>query len=101
MLNVTPAAIHNLMYACETKQTDQVVSDNRIPCITLEITGVRVERLQDISEEDAKAEGAPRAVNDIGDGYRAGFAFIWRAIKGADSWASNPWVWVIEFKRVT
>lgn len=83
------------------KERPILFSSEMVRAIPLEITGVRVERLQDISEADARAEGAPRAVNDIGDGYRAGFAFIWRAIKGGDSWASNPLVWVIEFKRVT
>ncbi len=51
--------------------------------LTLEIIGVRVERLQDITEADAIAEGAMPAIN--GDG----------------SWAINPWVWVLEFKKLT
>ncbi len=59
--------------------------------ITLEITKVRVERLQDISEEDAKAEGSA---------YRTEFRDIWRSIYGDGSWAHNPWVWVIEFRRI-
>ncbi|EAO4600131.1 hypothetical protein E5771_12580 [Salmonella enterica] len=66
--------------------------------ITLEITGVRVERLNSITESDAEAEG----VTDTGfgdllvDGYR----YLWKSIYGEESWAANPWVWVIEFKRV-
>ncbi|EDY8708469.1 hypothetical protein GQH53_003107 [Salmonella enterica] len=66
--------------------------------ITLEITGVRVERLNSITESDAEAEG----VTDTGfgdllvDGYR----YLWKYIYGEESWAANPWVWVIEFKRV-
>ncbi|EBB0448452.1 hypothetical protein GID46_15345 [Salmonella enterica] len=66
--------------------------------ITLEITGVRVERLNSITESDAEAEG----VTDTGfgdllvDGYR----YLWKSIYGEESWADNPWVWVIEFKRV-
>lgn len=68
--------------------------------ITLLIKSVRIERLQDISEIDAKLEGAPIAANDVGEGYRAGFAFIWRAINGAESWAANPWVWVVDFEKV-
>ncbi|CAM8092552.1 MULTISPECIES: hypothetical protein [Escherichia] len=71
--------------------------------ILLEITDVRVERLHDMSEADAKAEGAspvtykitpPEAV------YRVGFGDIWRGIYGQENWLSNPWVWVIEFKRI-
>ena len=77
--------------------------------ITLEITGVRVERLQDISEADSKAEGAKSAdpvtgkecVLDPAMGsYRLHFQSIWESINGTDSWDANPWVWVIEFRRV-
>lgn len=76
--------------------------------ILLEITAVRVERLQDISEEQAKAEGAPmelaeleRTVLGAVATYCAGFARLWQSINGAESWSANPWVWVVEFKRVT
>lgn len=86
--------------------------------ITLEITSVRVERLQDISEADAKAEGIFPHVrggwhwlkHDSGNpndwnqfGYKtAALAFqaLWESINGPDSWAANPWVWAIEFRRV-
>ena len=74
--------------------------------ITLEITGVRVERLNDISEQDAAEEGVgPGYVpNSLGSttcvGYRPMFAKVWRDINGPDSWDANPWVWVIEFKRI-
>ena len=60
--------------------------------ITLEITGVRVKRLQDISEADAKAEGFE---------YREHFIRLWDKINGYESFTANPWVWVIEFKRIT
>lgn len=71
--------------------------------ITLEITGVRVERLRDISEDDAKAEGPqPSIVGADLDHlrYRAGFQTLWGSINGAGSWEANPWCWVISFKRV-
>ena len=68
--------------------------------ITLEITGVRVERLNDISECDAKAEGAPTECCVIGDKHFLGFRSLWKSIYGDESWRSNPWVWVIEFKVV-
>jgi len=74
--------------------------------ISLEITGVRVERVQDISEDDARAEGvAPYVWTENG---RAGatmpatevFAELWDKINGKRApWESNPWVWVVEFKR--
>ncbi|MEX3170766.1 morphogenetic protein [Serratia quinivorans] len=62
--------------------------------ITLEITGVRVERLQEISETDAIAEGGTEHFNIDW------FGPLWASIYGVDSWNANPWVWVIEFKRV-
>jgi len=68
--------------------------------ITLEITGVCVERLQSISEEDAKAEGVKTECSVIGDKYFLGFRSLWKSIYGDDSWQANPWVWVVEFKRV-
>lgn len=67
--------------------------------ITLEITDVRVERLNNISECDAKAEGAPTECTLIGDKHYPGFRSLWKSISGEESWAANPWVWVIEFKR--
>jgi hypothetical protein len=85
--------------------------------IALEVTGVRVERLQDISEADAIAEGVERVV--IGDGWRryadaaseaAGlhpcvsardsYASLWESINGPGSWAANPWCWCVSFKRI-
>lgn len=70
--------------------------------ITLEITGVRVERLQGVSEADARAEGINPAAGGVEKGWehRINFRELWMGIYGADSWQANPWVWVIEFKRV-
>lgn len=81
--------------------------------ITLQVVKVRVERLQDISEEDAKAEGMSL---DVPATYKKGkrtgtvfainakykFAGIWNGINKdrGYSWESNPWVWVIEFRRI-
>lgn len=77
--------------------------------LTLEVTAVRVERLHDISEEDARAEGAPSCVTD-GEGhffafeepglgtFRCGFAGLWSSINGADSWEDNPWVAALTFQ---
>ena len=79
--------------------------------ITLEIVGVRVERLQDISEADAMAEGV--ALHDDGKftdytsptGYAgnavSSYRSLWSSINGPGSWEANPWVWCIEFRRVT
>lgn len=102
--------------------------------ITLEITGVRVERLQAISEADAQAEGCtwphydtasnlPNCPNCGGVGLYTAFnpltggalpdtdcedcntpakrfRWLWESINGAESWGSDPWVWVVEFKRL-
>lgn len=74
--------------------------------ITLEVTGVRVERLQDISVEDAIAEGVnihpdhhskPReSIYSAVEAYRD----LWEQINGPESWDANPWVWVVSFKRI-
>ncbi|MFA5943227.1 MAG: hypothetical protein WC876_02035 [Candidatus Thermoplasmatota archaeon] len=64
--------------------------------IDLEVTGIRVERLQAISEADAKAEGVDSMPALPA---RHAFANLWNAINGKRaSWDSNPWVWVVEFR---
>jgi len=93
--------------------------------INLQITGVRVERLQDISEADALAEGissvrtpewdachfpvwhrefeqvrATGAKPPLGPMPSQAYAALWDEINGPGAWALNPWVWVVEFKRV-
>jgi hypothetical protein len=87
--------------------------------ILLEIVSVRVDRLQDISEADAWAEGCERgepwdngqgffpALRDLGGGTYDGwddarewYADLWESINGPGSWDANPWVWVVEFKRI-
>ena len=74
--------------------------------ITLEVTGVRVERLQDISAADARAEGCPDKPVDGAEQAsidllaKLWYHDLWEQINGLDSWAANPWVWVVEFKRV-
>lgn len=65
--------------------------------ITLEITNVRVERLHWISGEDAKLEGwSNKTLCSPFTWYRN----LWKSIYGEESWESNPWAWVVEFKRV-
>jgi hypothetical protein len=94
--------------------------------ITLEVIGVKIERLQDISEKDAKAEGLSALTKDgtlikygipDRDGLpgnedsgwpwhewsvdpRQAFSRLWKSINGEDSWDANPWVAVYSFKRV-
>ncbi len=68
--------------------------------ITLEITGVRVVGLQDISRGDAMSEGCPFPNMAHGDDPRRWYAELWAQINGPSSWSANPWVWVVEFKRL-
>jgi hypothetical protein len=90
--------------------------------LTLEITGIRVERLQDISEQDVIAEGIPKLPKThkdswqfwprYGDGFishngftggcvdnpKDSYKSLWQSINDDASWTENPWVWVVEFK---
>jgi hypothetical protein len=78
--------------------------------ITLEVTGVKVERLQDISEGDARAEGADPVhmqpnggtgnPSDAWLSYAAGFRAIWTSINGPGSWEANPLVVALTFQRL-
>jgi hypothetical protein len=71
--------------------------------ITLEITGVRVERLQDIRPSDIPCEGVTFGGLSTPDSLTKDFEILWDGINAERGfgWAANPWVWVIEFKRVT
>lgn len=70
--------------------------------LVLEVTSVRLERLQDISEEDARAEGASLGMiyERESPSFRAGFHDIWISIHGPGSWDANPWVTAITFRRI-
>ncbi len=73
--------------------------------ITLRITDIRVERLQDISEDDAKAEGVTPldyAAHHVaaGCGARIAFEQLWNKINSPGAWEANAWVWVVAFERV-
>lgn len=88
--------------------------------ITLEVTGMRVERLQDISEQDCVAEGIqisssarrsdacygiyeclmPDGKTHFNNSAYDLYRVLWEQINGPGSWDANPWVWVVEFKRL-
>ncbi|EMG3684463.1 hypothetical protein V4251_001842 [Serratia marcescens] len=104
----------NVPPASEIRWTPSIHMPRWASRIMLEITAVRVERLNDISEEDAKAEGVKPAGDMLpdypdtfltpkGDFATAKVAFqrLWQSIYGEESWSANPWVWVIEFKQVS
>lgn len=80
--------------------------------LTLEITDIRVERIQDISHEDALAEGCTGYNWVASSPYISGphtddgelpveeYERLWESLHGSGSWAKNEWVWVISFKRI-
>ena len=105
-------------YAATYKAGDRLVTPKWKPSIhmprhasriLLEITDIRIERLNDISENDAIAEGievdeighAVRKDDDIAWGSaKSAYAELWERINGECSWSQNPFVWVISFKRI-
>lgn len=97
ILKVSQASIYQLLKGIELKTVVDDELKDRVPLITLEIVNVKVERLNDISEEDAKAEGL---IVSNGSTYREEFYLLWESIYSKGSWELNPWVWVIEFKRI-
>ncbi|GKN94462.1 hypothetical protein [Klebsiella pneumoniae] len=107
-----PPIYENVPPAEEIRWTPSIHMPRWASRILLEITDVRVERLNAISEEDARAEGIidggclncgePEpcgCANPEPDATDA-FAYLWQSIYGQENWNANPWVWVIEFKRV-
>ncbi len=111
MEKLAPAEYNPTIYNYE-RWTPSIHMPRWASRILLEITDVRVERLNAISEEDARAEGIidggclncgePEpcgCANPEPDATDA-FAYLWQSIYGQASWNANPWVWVIVFKRV-
>lgn len=113
-----PAGYNPMLYNYE-RWTPSIHMPRWASRLTLEITSVRVERLQAISEADAWAEGCMRGdPNDAGgwfpadepdpsgigergwDCARDWFADLWESINGPGSWDANPWVCVVEFRRI-
>ncbi len=104
-----PTHYENVPKAEDVRWTPSIHMPRWASRLTLEITGVRVERLRSISQADAIAEGAPPShpsidavSRDYGypDFSRSWYGQTWQSIYGEESWNANPWVWVIEFKRV-
>ncbi|AKZ85336.1 Uncharacterised protein [Enterobacter hormaechei] len=110
-----PTHYENVPPAEDVRWTPSIHMPRWASRIVLEITGVRVERLNSISETDAEAEGIDmEALFDSQDCYdciaghnmtgrptaTGAFKYLWESIYGSDSWYANPWVWVIEFKRI-
>ncbi|AVJ78476.1 hypothetical protein CSC02_0013 [Enterobacter hormaechei subsp. hoffmannii] len=105
-----PTHYENVPPASDIRWTPSIHMPRWASRITLEITGVRIERLNSISQEDAQAEGMeltgwrptysdPDSGGEVWTPYD-NFAQLWESIYGEESWKANPWVWVIEFKVV-
>jgi len=110
-----PSHYENVPPAEDIRWTPSIHMPRWASRILLEITDVRVERLNSISEEDCWAEGI-EAVDGLFENTeiidmalkigccfedsKPMFALLWQSIYGDDSWQANPWVWVIEFKRI-
>jgi hypothetical protein len=94
-----PAGFENIPPADEVTWKPSIHMPRSLSRITLEVTGVRVERLQDIGEADAWAEGCPEDATWALDWYRS----LWDNLNAARGygWDVNPWVWVVEFARAT
>ena len=109
-----PRHYENVPPASEIRWRPSIHQRREHSRILLEITGVSVERLKDISEADARAEGIGAVdVAFAGDKRRDpvtqqhppvrfadSYQDLWESINGPGSWDANPWVWVVEFKRV-
>lgn len=92
-----PTHYENVPPAEDVRWTPSIHMPRWASRILLEITDVRVDQLNDISEEDARSEGiSGSSARDVKEAYAA----LWRSIYGSDSWRANPWVWVIEFKCI-
>jgi hypothetical protein len=114
--NYTYKADHpnfNINFASGEKWKPSIHMPKRASRIWLKITNVKVQRLQDISAEDAIKEGIKkhnhRRLGEMWYDYIylggcqdpiTSFASLWCSINGLDSWYKNPWIWVIEFERI-
>lgn len=107
-----PSIYENVPPAEEIRWTPSIHMPRWASRILLEITDVRVEQLNAISEEDARAEGIidggclncgelePCGCANPEPDATDAFAYLWQSIYGQENWNANPWIWVIEFKRV-
>lgn len=112
-LEIPPLYIYKATSGNSCKWTPSIHMPRQASRITLEITDIRLERVQDISAHDALAEGC--IIRDQGpmggftfdedahDGFgspQSAFQDLWENISGPESWDANHWVWVVEFKRI-
>jgi len=97
----TPPSTYNPLLYREWRVRPPIHMPRWASRITLEVTGVRVERLQKISEADAIAEGVTAGkYRGLERAVARTYSDLWEQMHGPNSWAANPWVWVVEFKRL-
>ncbi|CAB4140336.1 hypothetical protein UFOVP669_26 [uncultured Caudovirales phage] len=118
---VSQRELHDVPHNCDPRPFDgpwkpSIHMPRWASRITLEVTAVRVERLQDISEADAIAEGIERVEDFFGcpcwkcygeesdvvapDDPIGSYRSLWEQLNGPGSWDANPWAWVVEFRRI-
>lgn len=102
-----PPDLENILASGDIRWKPSIHMFRRDSRILLEITDVRVERLQDISRSDIRAEGLEcppeLASDDVSPNYRDWYPAAWKELWNSTvgDWDANPWVWVVELKRVT
>ena len=84
---------------CPYGQVGDVLNAPQFPCLQLKITEIRVERLQQITEQDCLKEGVGNPI--LRQCYQSEFKALWNAIYGYQAWDDNPYVWVINFEQCT
>lgn len=102
-------------YESDGRWQPSIYMPRKFSRILLQVVRVRVERLQDISDRDAMSEGVQKDEHsDVGfwigemsgtarvmhANPRAAYSVLWDSIHGEGSWDQNPWVWVVEFKKI-
>ncbi len=97
-----PAGFENIPPVAAITWKPSIHMPRALSRIRLEIVGTRVERLNDCSERDAEAEGVfPMFPDEVrGASHVHAYSRLWDDINGAGAWAANPWVWVVEFRRI-
>ena len=98
---VTPDEIREepIFFGCRYQWKPSIYMPKKAARIWLVVTNVRVERVQDITEKNAKDEGSPLELSPCNWHHHYDwFKNLWNKINGDESWKANPWVWVVDFE---
>lgn len=93
----------NYLYGVGYHKRPSIYMPRKYSRISVRVIDIRVERIQDITEQDAISEGAESGWSGLKNPYKSGFAELWDSIneKRGYGWYENPWVWVVDFERIT